>query len=71
MPSVFIIEEKLDYEGDTVVSIHATREGALAALDRMHAEWAVLGSIGLEDMRTEDFRPLYRYWSMTEKTVEV
>ena len=32
MSSVFIIEEQVDYEGDTVVSIHATRPGALRVL---------------------------------------
>lgn len=75
MPSVFIIEEQVDYEGDTVVSIHATREGALAALYRMHAELAESGpsywSDGLEAMQTGHFRCRDRYWCMTEKTLEV
>lgn len=71
MPSVFIIEEKVDYEGDTLVSIHATHEGALAALGRKHAELAELGAIGLLDMRTEDFRCRDRVFQISEKTLEV
>ena len=71
MPSVFIIEEKVDYEGDTVVSIHATHEGALAALGRKHAELVELGAIGLLDMRTEDFRVRDRVFQISEKTLEV
>ena len=61
MPNVFIIEEKVDYEGDTLVSIHATHEGELAEL----------GAIGLLDMRTEDFRVRDRVFQISEKTLEV
>ena len=45
MNSVFVIEENVDYEGDTLRSIHATREGALSELDRRHAELAAEESV--------------------------
>ena len=45
MNSVFVIEENVDYEGDTLRSIHATREGALRELDRRHAELAAEESV--------------------------
>jgi len=71
MSSVFIIEEQVDYEGDTVLSIHATREGAVAVLDRMYAEMAELNvRNGLEDMQTEHFRFHDRVYRMSEKTLE-
>jgi hypothetical protein len=53
MNTVFVIEENVDYEGDTLRSIHATREGALRELDRRHAELAKLGTEHLGDMQTE------------------
>ena len=53
MSSVFIIEEQVDYEGDTVVSIHATRQGALCVLDRKHAEAVQAGDWGLGEMQVE------------------
>ena len=45
MNSVFVIEQNVDYEGDTLRSIHATREGALRELDRRHAELAAEESV--------------------------
>jgi|TARA_B110000858_G_scaffold85550_1_gene98858 hypothetical protein len=53
MEQVYIIEENVDYEGDSLVSIHATLQGALCVLDRKHAELAKLGTIGLEDIQLE------------------
>ena len=53
MNSVFVIEENVDYEGDTLRSIHATREGALSELDRRHAEAVQAGDWGLGDMQVE------------------
>ena len=70
MSSVFIIEEQVDYEGDTVVSIHATRPGALRVLYRKHAELAELGAVGLQDMQNGNFRVRDRVFQMTEKTLE-
>jgi hypothetical protein len=70
MGSVFIIEEQVDYEGDTVVSIHATRQGALCVLDRKHAELAELGTVGLQDMQNGNFRVRDRVFQMTEKPLE-
>ena len=48
---VYVIEENVDYEGDRLVSIHATRLGALGELDRRHAELAKLGTEHLGDMQ--------------------
>ena len=70
MASVFIIEEQVDYEGDTFVSVHATREGALRELDRKHAELAELGTVGLLDMQAGHFRVRDRVLRMLEKTLE-
>ena len=81
MSSVFIIEEQVDYEGDTVVSIHATRQGALRVLDRKHAEATELQEWGLGEMQRERgnngvrvnsacFRVRDRVFQMTEKTLE-
>ena len=53
MNSVFVIEENVDYEGDTLRSIHATREGALSELDRRHAELTKLGKEHLGEMQVE------------------
>ena len=53
MNSVFVIEENVDYEGDTLRSIHATREGALSELDRRHAEAVQSGDWGLGEMQVE------------------
>ena len=55
MNTVFVIEENVDYEGDTLRSIHATREGALRELDRRHAELAAEKSVTFQlgDMQTE------------------
>ena len=53
MNSVFVIEENVDYEGDTLRSIHATREGALSELDRRHAEAVQAGDWGLGEMQVE------------------
>ena len=70
MASVFIIEEQVDYEGDTFVSVHATREGALGELDRRHAELAKLGTVGGLDMQAGHFRVRDRVLRMSEKTLE-
>ena len=70
MSSVFIIEEQVDYEGDTVVSIHATRQGALRVLDRKHAEAVQAGDWGLGEMQNGNFRVRDRVFQMTEKTLE-
>jgi hypothetical protein len=70
MGSVFIIEEQVDYEGDTVVSIHATRQGALCVLDRKHAEAVQAGDWGLGEMQNGNFRVRDRVFQMTEKTLE-
>jgi hypothetical protein len=53
MNKVYVIEENVDYEGDTLRSIHATRLGALGELDRRHAELAKLGTEHLGDMQLE------------------
>ncbi len=53
MNKVYVIEENVDYEGDTLRSIHATRLGALGELDRRHAELAKLGTEHLGDMHLE------------------
>ena len=72
MPSVFIIEEKVDYEGDTLVSIHATHEGALTALGRKHADLCRdQYCVYRKCMRTEDFRVRDRVFQISEKTLEV
>ena len=69
--SVFVIEENVDYEGDTLRSIHATREGALRELDRMHAELTkVVPNVGLLDMQAGHFRVRDRVLRMSEKTLE-
>jgi hypothetical protein len=69
--SVFVIEENVDYEGDTLRSIHATREGALRELDRMHAELTkVVPNVGLLDMQDGHFRVRDRVLRMSEKTLE-
>ena len=53
MDKVYVIEENVDYEGDTLRSIHATREGALSELDRRHAELAELATEHLGEMQVE------------------
>tara|TARA_R110000737_G_scaffold120273_3_gene152575 strand:+ start:11 stop:259 length:249 start_codon:yes stop_codon:yes gene_type:complete len=53
MNSVFVIEQNVDYEGDTLISIHATREGALSELNRRHAEATKLGEEYLGEMQLE------------------
>ena len=70
MGSVFIIEEQVDYEGDTVVSIHATRPGALRVLYRKHAELAESGTVVFLDIPNGNFRVRDRVFQMTEKTLE-
>ena len=70
MSSVFIIEEQVDYEGDTVVSIHATRPGALSVLYRKHAELAESGTVVFLDIPNANFRVRDRVFQMTEKTLE-
>ena len=53
MNSVFVIEQNVDYEGDTLRSIHATREGALSELNRRYAEATELGEEYLGEMQLE------------------
>jgi hypothetical protein len=53
MNKVYVIEENVDYEGDTLRSIHATREGALRELDSRHAELTKLGTEHLGEMQVE------------------
>ena len=70
MDKVYVIEENVDYEGDTLRSIHATRLGALGELDRRHAELAKLGAVGGLDMQAGHFRVRDRVLRMSEKTLE-
>ena len=79
MNSVFVIEQNVDYEGDTLRSIHATREGALCVLDRKHAEAVQAGDWGLGEMqngkvnmcvKSAYFRFRDGGFYMSEKTLE-
>ena len=51
MNTVFVIEENVDYEGDYLQSIHATREGAMRELHRRYLRVDALGVEQLGEMQ--------------------